>query len=318
MASNSDLDKKSNKNQKVTNNEEKKSSNNSASKRVKKNEHYYEMPDFGLTFTKQQKFNFDNNNYEDDMDTSFLDKPRKKKNDTKVIVKKPKYLVIINLFLLFMVFSLGGYILYHYINFDHKKVKVVTKTKIEKEEVVPENILFLGDSITDFYDLEKYFPDMNTVNSGISGDITDDILENMKNRVYQYNPSKVFLLIGTNDLNKNATVDKVVENIETIIKDIQANRPKSEIYVESIYPINKTDDDKIDKDMVSKRDNQDIREINSRLSEFCHENKITFIDMYKELQDEDENLKLEYTKEGLHLSDEGYEVVTNKLLEYLK
>ncbi len=294
-----------------------KADNNTVARRVKKNEQYYEKIDLGLTFTKQQKFNFDNNNYEDEMDTSFIDKPKRKKKEPKVIVKKPKYLVFTYFIFISIIFILGSYIIYHFISFDHKKVKIVTKIKVEKEEVVPENILFLGDSITYFYKLEKYFPDMNVVNSGIGGNVTDNILADMQNRVYQYNPSKVFLLIGTNDLNKGASIDKIVNNIEEIIKEIQTNRPYCEIYLESIYPINKTDDDKVDMDMVNKRDNQDIKEINSRLRSFCDENKITFIDMYKELQDESENLKLEYTNDGLHLSDEGYEIVTKKIKEYL-
>lgn len=305
-------------NKKSTKKEEKvKVDSNTVSRRVKKNEQYYEKIDLGLTFTKQQKFNFDNNNYEDDMDTSFVDKPKRNKKEPQVIVKKSKKLMVTNLILIGIIFSLFGYILYHFTSFNHKKVKTVTKIKVEKEEVVPENILFLGDSITYFYKLENYFPGMNVVNSGIGGNVTSNILEDMKDRVYQYNPSKVFLLIGTNDLNKGLGVDKIVNNIEEIIKEIQANRPYCEVYLESIYPINKTDDDKVDMDMVNKRNNQDIKEINNRLKDFCNKNKVTFIDMYKELQDDEENLKLEYTNDGLHLSDLGYEVVTKKIKEYL-
>ena len=72
------------------------------------------------------------------------------------------------------------------------------------------NYLFLGDSITDFYDLDKYYEGLPVVNSGISGNTTEDILNDMKNRVYNYNPSKVFLLIGTNDLIHDISVDEIV------------------------------------------------------------------------------------------------------------
>ena len=54
------------------------------------------------------------------------------------------------------------------------------------------NYLFLGDSITDFYDLDEYYKDLPVVNSGVSGNTTADILNDMKNRVYNYNPSKYF------------------------------------------------------------------------------------------------------------------------------
>ena len=73
------------------------------------------------------------------------------------------------------------------------KEKEVVK---EKEVIkVPDNYLFLGDSITEYYDLDKYYPDLPVVNSGIAGDTTEDILNDMEGRVYQYNPSKIFIYI---------------------------------------------------------------------------------------------------------------------------
>ena len=94
------------------------------------------------------------------------------------------------------------------------KEKIVTK-KVEKEvQVVPDNYLFLGDSLTDYFDLETYFPGQPVVNSGIAGNTTDQILASMKTRVYDYNPSKIFLLIGTNDLRDGKAQEAVVQNVE--------------------------------------------------------------------------------------------------------
>ena len=53
------------------------------------------------------------------------------------------------------------------------------------------------------------------------------------------------------------------------------------------------------------------------LKKYCESNNINYIDVYSELADEDGNLKLEYTKEGLHLSQEGYSVVSNILKKYI-
>ena len=51
---------------------------------------------------------------------------------------------------------------------------------------------------------------------------------------------------------------------------------------------------------------------------YCSKNNITYIDIYNELRDEDGNLKLEYTKEGLHMSDDGYKIITKKLKKYVE
>ena len=194
------------------------------------------------------------------------------------------------------------------------KEKIKEIPKIEEKEIVPDNYLFLGDSITEYYDLGKYFIDLPVVNSGISGDTTDDILSNMKERVYDYNPSKIFLLIGTNDLEIDKSVDEIVDDIKEIVKGIKDNRPEAEIYIESVYPVNSD----INEDLVDKRENEDIIAINEELEEYAEEENLTYIDIYNLLVTEDGVLNTEYTKDGLHLNDKGYDVVTKTLEKYLK
>ena len=291
-----------------------------------------------LSNTSQQKFNFDSKKIkiEDDMDNSFFTekkkkiKPKVKTNNKPVSVKvenipmkkainkrknKNDSMVVIMLFLAVVIVFMGVFLIYHFGTFDHSK----TKIEYKKVEVVPENIVFLGDSITEFYDLEKYFPKRNVVNSGVSGNTTQDILDNMKDRVYRYNPSHIFLLIGTNDYpNEDISMEDTKNNIKEIIKDIKKKLPRAKLYVESIYPINNSEDDKINHKMVSNRNNKYIKKINKEIKKFAKKEKIEYIDMYKELIDDDDNLSLDYTKEGLHLSDEGYEKVTFVLKKYIE
>ncbi len=202
--------------------------------------------------------------------------------------------------------------------FIHKpEPKIITKTR--KVVTVSPNYVFLGDSITEFYDLKKYFPKEPIVNSGISGDTTEDILNNMEKRVYQYNPSKVFLLIGTNDLQEGKTVEEVVTNIKKIISQIQKMRPQTEIYLESICPVNESDEKGIKPSVVDKRNNHDIKKINEQLKSYAKKENLLYIDLYKVLKNnQDDNLKIEYTKEGLHISEKGYEMITKELKQYME
>ena len=246
---------------------------------------------------------------EDEMDTSFL---THKSNKQKVSINtfKDNYNVLITVIFVLMIIFVG-FLIFHYTTFNHHKVKVVTK--IKEVEKIPDNYLFLGDSITDFYDLDKYYPDMPTVNSGASGNTTEDILKDMKKRAYQYNPSKVFLLIGTNDLDTKHSKEDIVKNVEKIISELKENRPKAELYIESIYPVNPD----VRRSKSGNRNNDDIKQINKELKKYCKENKINYINLYDLLKDEDDNLKEEYTKDGLHLSDEGYKVVTEEIKKKL-
>ena len=194
-----------------------------------------------------------------------------------------------------------------------KEIEKITKTVTETKVIVDENIVFLGDSIFECYDLDKYFEGVNTVNSGISGNTSQDILDNMYKRVYRYNPSKVVLLIGTNDLNKDVEPEKVVENIGKIIDGIKKNRPYADIYVQSVYPVNRSDADKIYIDSVGDRKNSTIKGMNENIKNLCEEKKVTYMNIYDVLVNEDGELELDYTTEGLHITDAGYEVITNEI-----
>ena len=45
---------------------------------------------------------------------------------------------------------------------------------------------------------------------------------------------------------------------------------------------------------------------------------VIYIDVYRHLTDEGNNLDIKYTIEGLHLNAEGYKKVSQLLLPYLK
>lgn len=252
--------------------------------------------------------------FDDNLDTTFVDKKFKtkiKQFQPAENTKKYSFMHFIFVILFILLLGFSSFSVYIFITY---KPKAITKT-VEKV-VLDENIVFLGDSITYRYNLEKYFPNNSVVNSGIDGNNTQDILDNLKERVYRYNPSKVFLLIGTNDI-LYKDKEEIIDNIKKIIDNIKKERPNCKIYLESIYPINDTDDGKIDHDTVGTRKNDDIKKINKELELYASKNNITYINMYDQLIDEDGNLNLEYTREGLHLSDKGYEVVTDNLKKYL-
>ena len=171
--------------------------------------------------------------------------------------------------------------------------------------------LFLGDSITSKYELQKYYSNYPVINSSIGGNRTIDILENLDNRVYKYNPDKVIILIGINDLANNQSTDYVFENIRKISYDIQKKFPKCKIYIQSIYPVNsewkkQAPDYSPSLEEILKR----INEVNNKLKDYCKKNKYKYIDAYSVLANNDGSLKDLYTIDGIHLSDEGYKIIT--------
>ena len=190
--------------------------------------------------------------------------------------------------------------------------EVITKTEsITKNE----NIVFLGDSIFDWFPTHKIFSDLPIVNSGKSGNTTKDILDNMENRVYKYNPTKVFINIGTNDIQYDDSEEvniETYENITKIVENIKNNRKKSKIYVISIYPVNNN------LSGAGGRHNDEIIEINSRLKTYCSEvDGVEYIDAYSQLVGDDGMFDSEYTNDGLHPNGLGYAKLTEILMKYI-
>lgn len=194
--------------------------------------------------------------------------------------------------------------------------KITEKTA---EDYKKENIVFLGDSITDWCPFEELYEDyIPIVNSGKAGYKTQDILSELEELVYQYNPSKVIILIGTNDIAGGVSENEIISNIEKIVTNIQKKRKHAHIYIQSIYPVNNTNVEKINKKTVGKRENSDIKKINKKIKKICNEKKATYINMYKELVDKDGNLFIDYTSDGLHISKLGYLKIARKMLPYLE
>lgn len=330
-------------NYRYNNNNKNKNNNNTNNSynRYQKNVDRYD--DIDLSVTKQQQLVFDDIDLDAtlNLDTSFIE--AKGKNRKKVVEKtlennrrefenlrreenkpnKNNSLYAIIAILGCLCIGLVSFDVIYFANLteDTPKREIIYKDNDNKvtSEVVDENILFLGDSLSKRYDLKKYYEKFRVVNSGIDGDKTQDILNNMKKRVYDYNPSKVFLLIGVNDLYEGKSKEDIVKDIKEIIDLIKENRPYAKIYLESLYPVNKTDDEKIEEDIRNYEfSNDDIKDINKKLESLAKDEKITYIDMFSELVDDEGNLKIEYTNEGLHISDEGYDKITEVLNKYIK
>lgn len=164
-------------------------------------------------------------------------------------------------------------------------------------------IVFIGDSITDNFPLDEIFPDVLIYNRGIVGDETKHVLERLEDSVYNLLPHKVFLCIGTNDLETGVSHDTIVENTFEIVSDIRETLSDCKIFLISLFPV--TDAVKNANGLPGKgsRENADIEKINERLSKI---NEAMFIDVAKYFKDENGEMKPEYTTDGLHLNIEGY------------
>lgn len=174
------------------------------------------------------------------------------------------------------------------------------------------DIIFLGNSITDYADWNELLQLPKARNRGISGDITFGILERLS-EVTEGKPAKIFILIGINDIARNIPDSVILDNYKRIIAGIKAASPKTKIYFNTLLPVNKTFPDKahFNKD-------EHIAAVNEGLKKICAAENIVLIDIHSRFLDVEKKLDKTYTYDGLHLNAEGYKLWGTILQPYIK
>jgi lysophospholipase L1-like esterase len=189
------------------------------------------------------------------------------------------------------------------------------KLSMFEQMPTPKNcIIWVGDSITDGGEWSELFPNYNTMNRGISSDITFGIL-NRLHEITRRKPKKVFILIGINDISRNIPDDVILRNYRKIIDSLRIQTPSTQIYIQSILPANNNYKDF--KNHQNKTEH--ILFLNSELKKLCTEKKINYVNLYDAFIDKEGKLNPLYTNDGLHLTGKGYVkwkevLLTNKYL----
>jgi lysophospholipase L1-like esterase len=162
-------------------------------------------------------------------------------------------------------------------------------------------IVFLGNSITENGDWNELFKNKNIVNRGIGGDVCFGLL-NRLDEVIASQPKSIFLMIGINDIGRNVPVDVIAAKVLEIIQRIHVKSPKTKLYLQSVLPINEA---VIWYDYMKNKSKQ-IALLNKRLKGIAAAENIHYLDLYSRFADENGQLFPAYTADGIHLSAEGY------------
>ncbi|WP_236940368.1 GDSL-type esterase/lipase family protein [Flavobacterium anhuiense] len=174
-------------------------------------------------------------------------------------------------------------------------------------------IILLGDSITNCANWEEIFPDKKVKNRGISGDITLGVLDRM-DEIVRSKPKKVFILIGINDIAQKISPEKILENYQNIILKLKNDSPRTRVYIQSILPTN----DEFDTFKNHQGKMQMIKEINIELEKLAKENKVEFINLFQYFLDQNGKLSKSYTNDGLHLLGPGYLLWASIIKKYIE
>ncbi len=186
-----------------------------------------------------------------------------------------------------------------------------------------ENIVFLGDSITQGFRLADYFPGLPVLNRGIGSDIAEDyfpktlkrgILNRMDSSLYDCRPKAVLLLIGTNSMGNGQPMEKLIASVKKIVDDARARFPKVQIVITTIPPSG----DAYAKWGKPGPFNERAIVYNDLLRAYAKEQGFPVIDLWALLKDEQGKLPEKFTGDGIHLEKEAYVIWADRAREILK
>lgn len=166
-------------------------------------------------------------------------------------------------------------------------------------------LLFIGDSLTEWFNFGKHLPGVKVINEGIAGDTSYGLLERLEG-IMDTPVEKIFLMIGINDVFNGFPKEDIVENLELIIEQLQTHINGTELVVQSLLPVNES--------LLGNASglNKKISYINQELKEHCSLRKLTFLDIFPFFLSGGE-MDPAYTTDGGHLSEAGYRLWAKKI-----
>ena len=154
-------------------------------------------------------------------------------------------------------------------------------------------LVFAGDSLTAQCEWAELLSIAGTVNRGIDSDTSSGLLRRIRS-ITALRPSRLFLLIGVNDLARGASTTSILRNYAEILQTIRSETPRTTVYVQSILP------------------NPAVRqatiiELNLEIRRLASQRGVPYINLYSHMAESDGRIKPEFTNDGAHLMAAGYE-----------
>jgi len=167
-------------------------------------------------------------------------------------------------------------------------------------------VVFLGDSITQTWDLSIFFKGKPYVNRGISGQTTPQILLRFRQDVIALKPNIVVILAGTNDIAENTgptSVGAIEDNLKSMVDLARKNGVHpilASVLPAAVYPWR-----------PEIRPIEKILGLNQWMKEYAATEGIGYLDYYSAMVNDQHGLKPEFSGDGVHPTEAGYTIMAS-------
>jgi len=190
----------------------------------------------------------------------------------------------------------------------------LTRYRDANKTVTRADAVFIGDSITDFWQQPRFggfFPGKDYVDRGISAQTTPQMLIRFRPDVIALKPRAVVILAGTNDIAGNTgpmTNDDIQNNLASMAELAKANNIR--VVLASITPVSAYHAAPNAPPQTTRRPVERIQAINAWMKTYAAANKHVYLDYYTAMIDSTGMLKTEFSEDDLHPNAAGYKAMT--------
>lgn len=175
------------------------------------------------------------------------------------------------------------------------------------------DVVFMGDSITDFWQQPRFggfFPGKNYVDRGISAQTTPQMLIRFRPDVIALKPRAVVILAGTNDIAGNTgpmTNEDIQNNVASMAELAKASNIR--VVLASITPVSAYHTAPNAPPQTTRRPVERIKAINDWMKAYATANRHVYLDYYSAMIDSTGMLRTELSDDDLHPNAAGYKVM---------
>jgi lysophospholipase L1-like esterase len=172
-----------------------------------------------------------------------------------------------------------------------------------------ETFVFTGSSsIRIWNDLQERFPEQQIINSGFGGSQASDLLLYCNELILKYNPKKVFIYEGDNDISDGKKPKEIIKNILAIISKIRAHNSTTKIVLISAKP-----------SIARWNLKRDYKKLNRQFKSLSRKDAdIQYVDVWKPMLEKRKVKQDIFLDDGLHMNTKGYTIWYNTIKQFVE
>ena len=202
----------------------------------------------------------------------------------------------------------------------YEKEKKLTSFRQQNRYILKGKTLFTGSSLMEQFPVSEFCLNEGlpiVYNRGIGGYTTDEFLTAIGPMLLDLEPAKLFINIGTNDIRDfpdgEDWLSHLSVNYRKICEIIREKLPETIVYMMAYYPVNPCRNNP----GLRVRTNEAIARANEMVCSLASEFSFRYIDVNDGLKDDQGNLQIEHTQDGIHFDAAAYRTVFERLRQYL-